>query len=217
MRMIDVFCGTKSISNVFKDAGHEVLTIDWDSQHNPDICENILDVTAHDLLDFYGWDSVDYIHMSPDCTTYSIAACSHHRHPDGSPKSEAAHLAAKVLTHILGLIEELNPTYFTIENPRGLMRKQSEIIALSKKYNHACITYCQYGDTRMKPTDLFGRFPPSLRFKPMCKNGDSCHEAAPRGSRTGTQGLKNSVERSKIPRELCITLLKACEEGVNNG
>ena len=45
----------------------------------------------------------------------------------------------------------------------------------------------------------------------MCKNGQPCHEAAPRGSRTGTQGLKNNYERSKIPylltREIIETIL----------
>ena len=41
----------------------------------------------------------------------------------------------------------------------------------------------------------------------MCKNGDDCHESAPRGSRTGTQGLNNAFERSKVPEELCSDIL----------
>lgn len=59
------------------------------------------------------------------------------------------------------------------------------------------VTYCQYGDTRMKPTDIWTNHP-DPRFKPMCKNGDSCHVPAPRGSKTGTQGLKNSREREVL-------------------
>ena len=43
----------------------------------------------------------------------------------------------------------------------------------------------------MKPTDLWGGFPKSLRLHPRCHNGDSCHVAAPRGSQTGTQGRKS--------------------------
>jgi hypothetical protein len=39
--------------------------------------------------------------------------------------------------------------------------------------------------------------------RPMCKNGAPCHERAPRGSKTGTQGLKNAIERSRIPADLC--------------
>ena len=51
------------------------------------------------------------------------------------------------------------------------------------------VTYCQYGDNRMKPTDIWTNHP-CPKFKPPCKNGDPCHVSAPRGSQTGTQGLK---------------------------
>lgn len=72
------------------------------------------------------------------------------------------------------------------------------------------ITYCQYGDTRMKPTDIFTNHP-NPQFKPPCKNGDKCHEAAPRGSRTGTQGLKDATVRSVIPDKLCEHIVDICE------
>lgn len=52
----------------------------------------------------------------------------------------------------------------------------------------------------------------TVPFKPMCKNGDSCHQSAPRGSKTGTQGLKGSKERSVIPAELCNHIVKISEE-----
>ena len=73
------------------------------------------------------------------------------------------------------------------------------------------VTYCQYGDTRMKPTDIWTNHPNPC-FKPMCHNGDKCHVPAPRGSATGTQGLKGSIERSRIPEELCNHIVKICEE-----
>lgn len=69
----------------------------------------------------------------------------------------------------------------------------------------------QYGDSRMKPTDIWTNHP-NPKFKPMCKNGAPCHVSAPRGSRTGTQGLKGSKERSKIPTELCEHIVTICEE-----
>ena len=73
------------------------------------------------------------------------------------------------------------------------------------------ITYCQYGDTRMKPTEIWTNHP-DPKLKPMCHNGDSGHTPAPRGSKTGTQGLKSSVERSIIPEELCNHIVDICEE-----
>ena len=77
------------------------------------------------------------------------------------------------------------------------------------------ITYCSYGDLRMKPTDIWSNNIYNIfnlnGWKPKlaCFNGNKkCHhEEAPRGSRTGTQGLKNSYERSKIPKQLCIDIL----------
>ena len=72
------------------------------------------------------------------------------------------------------------------------------------------VTYCKYGDTRMKPTDIWTNHP-EPGFLPMCKNGDPCHERAPRGSKTGTQGLKGSKERSVIPERLCEHIVDICE------
>lgn len=73
------------------------------------------------------------------------------------------------------------------------------------------VTYCQYGDMRMKPTDIWTNHP-DPKFKPMCHNGDSCHTAAPRGAKTGTQGLKGAMERSVIPNGLCKHIADICEE-----
>lgn len=73
------------------------------------------------------------------------------------------------------------------------------------------VTYCQYGDNRMKPTDIWTNHP-NPKFKPMCKNGAPCHESAPRGSKTGTQGLKCKIDRSRIPKELCDHIASISEE-----
>ena len=67
------------------------------------------------------------------------------------------------------------------------------------------VTYCQYGESRMKPTDLWHNLPWTPRQ--ICKNGMDCHESAPRGSQSGTQGLKGNYERSKVPSELCNEII----------
>ena len=82
------------------------------------------------------------------------------------------------------------------------------------------VWYCTYGDTRAKPTDIFSNNiynlfnPYGWKPRPACFNGNTkCHhEAAPRGSKTGTQGLKDNYTRSKIPKELCIEIIKATEK-----
>ncbi|WP_270242251.1 hypothetical protein [Collinsella tanakaei] len=72
------------------------------------------------------------------------------------------------------------------------------------------VTYCQYGDKRQKPTDIWTNHP-DPQFKPPCKPGAPCHEPAPRGSRTGTQGIKASLDRSRIPSQLCEHIADICE------
>jgi hypothetical protein len=120
--------------------------------------------------------------------------------------SEYAKFCDKVNLNVLKLIRELNPRYFFIENPRGGMRKMN----FMQNIPRYTVTYCQYGDTRMKPTDIWTNHQ-NPQFKPMCKNGDTCHVSAPRGSQTGTQGLKGSKERSIIPKELCEHIVKISE------
>ena len=215
MKVLELFAGTRSISRAFEARGHETFSIEWDKQH-PDISwyADIGTVTTQDILERFGVP--DVVWASPDCTSYSIAAISHHRikEADGNlaPKSDYAKFCDKVNKHVIEMINELleinpNMIYF-IENPRGGMRKMNFMKGLPR----STVTYCQYGDTRMKPTDLWTNHP-NPQFKPMCKNGDPCHEAAPRGSKTGTQGRKNAKERSRIPKLLCEHIVDICEEG----
>ena len=148
-------------------------------------------VSPRDIIKDFG--NPDVIWASPDCSSYSIAAISHHRSKvDGDlvPISAYAKRCDEVNQHMLRLILALSPKYWFIENPRGGMRKMKFMECLPRY----TVTYCQYGDTRMKPTDIWTNHP-NPKFKPACHNGDTCHEPAPRGSRSGTQGLKNSMEK----------------------
>lgn len=211
MKVLELFAGTRSIGRAFEARGHKVYSVEWNKNFKEiDLYANILTVTAQDIIDKFGHP--DIIWASPDCTTFSIAAISHHRRKNLAtgnldPVSDYAQFCDKVDQHVLSLIRELNPKYYFIENPRGGLRKMAWMQDLPRY----TVTYCQYGDTRMKPTDIWTNHP-NPKFKPMCHNGDNCHEPAPRGSRTGTQGLKGSKERSVIPKELCEHIVDICEE-----
>ena len=210
MKLLELFAGTRSIGKAFEEKGHEVFSVEWDkSFENIDLYKNIYELSVKEILDKFG--KPDVIWASPDCSSYSIAAISHHRKREENgnlaPVSEYAKFCDRVNQHTLNLIMTLSPKYWFIENPRGGMRKMYFMHGLPRY----TVTYCQYGDTRMKPTDIWTNHP-DPKFKPMCKNGDQCHEKAPRGSRTGTQGLNGSKERSVIPVELCRHIVKICEE-----
>ena len=209
MKVLELFAGTRSIGKSFEKKGHKVFSVEWDKQHeNIDLYIDINDLTSEMVIEKFG--SPDIIWASPDCTTYSIAGISHHRIKEESgnlkPISNKAKFSDETIKHVLDLIRELKPKYFFIENPRGGLRKM-EFMQDINKYT---ITYCQYGDFRMKPTDIFTNHS-EPNFKPMCKNGDPCHVSAPRGSKTGTQGIKGKVDRSRIPEKLCDYIVSICE------
>lgn len=197
MKVLELFAGERCIGKAFEKKGHEVYSIEWDKSHeNINWYMDIGQITVQDIIDRFGVP--DVIWASPDCTTFSVAAISKHRRkePDGNlaPISEYAKFCDMVDSHVIDLIKELleiNPNliYF-IENPRGGLRKMNFIKGLPRY----TVTYCQYGDERMKPTDIWTNHS-NPRFRPPCKNGDPCHTPAPRGSRTGTQGIKGSVKK----------------------
>ena len=209
LKVLELFAGTRSIGKAFEEKGHEVYSIEWDKQHeNIDLYADMMTVTSQQILEEFG--KPDIIWASPPCEKFSVAAIGKHWHKGtNEPKTEETKKALELLEHTINLIKELNPKYYFIENPRGKMRK----VDVMQNLPIYTVTYCQYGDTRMKPTDIWTNHP-NPRFKPACKNGQPCHVAAPRGSRTGTQGLKGSVLRSKIPHKLCQHIVTISEDSL---
>lgn len=204
MKVLELFAGSRSFGKAAESLGHEVFSVDWTAYENINLQTDI------EFLE--PWDipfTPDIIWASPDCTTYTIAAISHHRNGT-EPKSEYAKKCDKVNKNVISLIYyyliENEGLKFFIENPRGMLRK----MPFMQDFKRQTVWYCQYGDNRAKPTDIFTNSENWIP-RPVCWNGNKgCHhESAPRGSRTGTQGRKGSFDRSKIPNDLCIEILKS--------
>lgn len=209
MKILELFCGTKSISNAFKERGHEVFTVDWEKDFEPTLCADIMQLTVGDILHLCN-GKPDVIWASPDCTTYSVAGIYHHRRQiedDLVPVSEYAAFCDAVNRHVIELIEAINPKVFFIENPMSAFRKMRFIQGIPRY----TVTYCQYDYPFMKPTDIFTNHP-NPKFKPPCKNGSPCHTSAPRGSQQGITALRTKKERARIPKALCEHIVNICEE-----
>jgi hypothetical protein len=199
MKVLELFAGSRSIGKVCDELGHEVFSSDWTPFDGIDYAVDINQFDT-DKVPFIP----DMIWASPPCTTFSVASIGKHWDMNRRPKTQDALMGLQILEKTAKIIEhffKLNPNLiWYIENPRGMMRKMSfwdDVLHI----RHT-VTYCQYGDSRMKPTDIWTN---NYQWQPRlaCKNGDTCHISAPRGSRTGTQGLKGSYVRSQIPYELC--------------
>tara|TARA_Y100000004_G_scaffold182147_1_gene228544 strand:+ start:3600 stop:4346 length:747 start_codon:yes stop_codon:yes gene_type:complete len=196
MRVLYLWAG-KEQSGVaaWKEDGHEIISVGIDKDAGLTICKDIADVTLEEL-ELLG--PFDFIWASPDCKVWSLAALHmNHWEKRGSEfvpmTARAIEMKSRVI-HTLDLIQGLNPTYWVLENPKGILRK----MRFMQNYQHHLVSYCQYGDTRMKPTDLWGRFPATF-YPKYCGYNQPCHEPSPRGSHeTGTQGMEWE-ERILIP------------------
>jgi hypothetical protein len=129
---------------------------------------------------------------------------------DHHPKTPAALTAYHHVQDALDVVSWLQPTYFILENPRAKLRR---IVERDWPWlERRTVTYCQYGEQRMKPTDLWSDRWPPITLHPTCKNGDPCHLRAPRGSTTGTQGGVPGDISAIIPYPLAQQIMTAILE-----
>ena len=208
MNVLELFAGSRSIGKIAEERGHQVFSVDINNFENIDLVKNILQVQKKDIL----FDP-DLIWASPPCTCFSVASIGYHWNKDNTPKTKQAVKGIEILNKTLEIISWYPKAIFYIENPRGKMRK------IINNIDRKTVTYCSYGDTRMKPTDIWSNNFYNVfnlkGFKPkeICFNSNpNCnHEKAPRGTKRGTQGIKGNYNRSKIPNMLCLEIIKSVE------
>lgn len=210
MIVVDLFSGIGGWSHPARDRGHEVFRVEIEPRFEAELHADILDLEPGDLP-----QRPDLLLASPPCEAFSVMRIGRNWNYDRTPKNDRARHGLKLVEATLALIEAVRPTYWVMENPRGQLR----MMPLVQRLERRTVTYCQYGEERMKPTDLWSStWPPSLVLKAPCVPGAPCHLAAPRGSRTGTQGYAGDDYwvKSIVPYRLAEDVTIAAEMDLEN-
>ncbi len=121
MKLLELFCGTKSISKAFEELGHQTFTVDIDNQFDPNLCKDIMEVSLDDIP-----FKPEVIWASPPCQTFSVSSIGHYW-KEGEVKNSKAVEGRAQLYKTLWIIDKLKPKYWYIENPRGMMLKKRKI------------------------------------------------------------------------------------------
>ena len=215
-RLLELFCGTKSVGRAFEALGWEVVSVDLLASFEPTI-----------VADIRTWDpscfppgSFAAIHASPPCTEYSAARTTAKR-PRDLEGSDA------LVQKTMQIMEYFNPLVWIIENPwTGMLRKRPFMEVLEPRMR--VISYCKYGFNYRKHTSIWtnlGRFwearPKCCAATPCDKIVDGRHPAtAQQGpSRHKDTGYKaNDIFTQRqlyaFPPELCDELAQASNDAV---
>lgn len=202
-RMIEFYSGSCVMAKAFAETGWNTTTIDL--LYPADFNRDILSIsTREEIIELCGGEP-DFLWFGTPCTGFSVASIGTHWGGGWrvyEPKTETARLGMRLAAKNKEIISWFPKAKWGIENPRGVLRKLPIYTDLPRH----TITFCQYGDNRMKPTDIWTNLP--WKPRPICKNGDPCHVRAPRGAKTGTQGLKGAYERAVYPTAFCKEIVE---------
>lgn len=209
MNFLELFAGSRSVGRIASRLGMHVCSVDVKPFTCVDLVKDIEFLRPADLP-----FTPDVIWASPPCTTFSLAAISTHRHEDGTPKTDFAAKSDRLVQNTIALIRAFPDAIWYMENPRATLRNMAYMHDLPEPVT---VWYCRYGDKRAKPTDIWTNNratlvnPDGWHPRAECWNSNAgCHhERARRGARTGTQGLANDYERSRIPEMLCAECIGA--------
>ena len=142
MRVLELFSGTGSIGNVFKERGWEVVSVDIDNRFGCTICEDILQLSYCKL------ETPDVIWASCPCVEYSRARTT------GPPRNFllADSLVEKTI-EIIKYFEKLNPRLiWFIENGHTTMLWERDVARNLTDYT--VVDYCCFGALYRKRTRL---------------------------------------------------------------
>ncbi len=213
MKILELFAGMQSFSNVARQERHQVYTSD------------ILELDGIDyVIDIMNFDVKkvpfipDVIWASVNCFTWSIVAGN--RHFDGkklipkTPEAIQGFIILEKTFEIINYFLNLNPRLlYYVENPVGKMQKHLQAGTLFGDIPRlVTIDQCRYGRASKKPTHIFtNNF--FWQERQRCRGKKYCNHTE-QLKNIGSSIKKNQTryfERAKLPYELCYEIIKYSE------
>ena len=214
MRLLNLFSGTDSVATPWRVSWHEVISVDVDPRYNPEICEDILQLSYCKL------PTPDVIWASPPCDQY--ARC---RTRAKTPRNLALadSLVAKAI-EIVQYFHKLNPDLiWFLENGDSTMLWGREVA--KDLTNYVILDYCQYNGpgyrkrTRIAHSDNILWNPRPLCDPKMCGQCvDGRHLLS--AQRGPGKGKDKQLDRCsldtlhRLPRELTEEILSICQQHI---
>jgi site-specific DNA-cytosine methylase len=215
-RLLELFCGTKSVGKIFETEGYEVISLDFNKKFNATHTEDILtwDYTI------YPSNYFDVIWASPDCTTWSLATGGKYRikasiYGLNNQHQEKSTMANNMVLRVIEILKYFQPKSWFIENPRGLLQHFPPLTEFIEEYNANMnlVYYANYNNWGFpKPTNIWSNLPLwANEIIPIMP--ESSYIIRERKSKGITDkyykayGDGKAEERSKIPSDLINRLL----------
>jgi hypothetical protein len=162
-KLLELFCGTKSVGNVFEKNGYEVTSLDYNAKFNATHTEDIL------TWDYKQYQSnyFDVIWASPDCTTWSLASGGKYRlkteiYGRNNQHQDKATLGNNMILRLIEILKYFNCKVWFIENPKALLRHFPPFKDFIEETNgnRTTVYYGNYDNWGFpKPTDIWSNIP----------------------------------------------------------
>lgn len=219
MLLLELFCGTKSVSNYAESIGFDTITLDFNPKFKADYVMDILDVDEKWLDEFvekHGKPTI--IHSSVDCRHYSKVRYNWKSLGHPPPDLEYADSLVRKTRFI---IDYLKPQHWFIENPYTGRLKTRGLLD-DVPFKRCC--YCKYDEDgtflTKKETAVWGSVE---AWKPkMCiKSEGYCRNKEQYGKHLMSIGNNKNVNvgrtaRLKIPRLLIKDLFDSIGVGTSH-
>jgi len=215
-RLLELFCGTKSVGRAFEQLGWEVISVDIEKKFEPTIVADV----RHWEPQIFPPGHFDCIHASPPCTEYSCARTTAKR-PRDLEGSDA------LVQKTMQIMEYLQPLCWIIENPwTGMLRKRPFMEPLEPRMR--VISYCKYNYPYRKHTSIWTNLNQFWNIRPKCCAAEPCDKMVggrhPATAQQGPSKMKDGTLKENdcfkveqlysFPPELSLELAQAATDAV---